>query len=187
MTIALFYYDGFVEFEIVFACLLLHQKHKIISIALEKREYISEEQQRFCIDQAIEEIDPTSIDLLIIPGGNPATLADNKELKRFVETLVLKNKKVAGICGGASLLAALGILKGKNCTGDSSGVNPTSQEGQYYAGANISTKHVVVDGNIITAQGQAYIEFAVELSRQMKLYENPDEYDEAIRWCKNIR
>jgi putative intracellular protease/amidase len=42
-------------------------------------------------------------------------------LKRFVESLVAGNKKVAAICGGAGLLAGLGVLKGKKCTGLSSG------------------------------------------------------------------
>jgi len=45
----------------------------------------------------------------------------------------------------------------------------------------------VVDGNIITAQGQAYVEFAVELARQMGLYKNDEEYDEDLKWAKNIR
>jgi hypothetical protein len=46
---------------------------------------------------------------------------------------------------------------------------------------------VVVDGNIITAQGQAYVEFAVEIARQMRLYENEDDYNDVLRWAKNIR
>ena len=46
---------------------------------------------------------------------------------------------------------------------------------------------MVVDGNIITAQGQAYVEFAFELARQMNLSENEAEYDAGIRWFKNIR
>jgi len=38
MKIALFYYDGFAEFEIVLVGLLFHREHDIISIALENRE-----------------------------------------------------------------------------------------------------------------------------------------------------
>lgn len=187
MTIALFYYDGFAEFEIALASLLLRNKHEIISIALENRAYTSEEQQRFCVDKTLHEVDLDSIDLLIIPGGNPALLADNQELKDFVESLVRKNKKVGGICGGASLLAAFGILNGKRCTGDTSGVDRTSAEAKYYAGAQVSDEHVVVDGNIVTAQGQAYAEFAVELGYQTGVYQSQEECEEVLKWCKNIR
>lgn len=37
MKIALFYYDGFAEFEIVLVGLVFHREHDIISIALENR------------------------------------------------------------------------------------------------------------------------------------------------------
>ncbi len=187
MKVALFYYDDFAEFEIVLASLFLHHKYDVISVALEKREYRSEEQQRFCVDAAIKEVDVDSIDLLVMPGGDPSPLVGNPELKRFVEDLVSRNKKIGAICGGASLLAGLGILKGKKCTGNTTGVAPASAEYKYYAEAMLSDEHVVVDGNIITAQGQAYAEFAVELTRQMGLCKTQEEYDEGLRWCKNIR
>ena len=65
MKIAFLYYDGFAEFEIVLASLLFHKDHEIISLALEDREYRSEEKQRYCVDQTIQEADADSIDLLM--------------------------------------------------------------------------------------------------------------------------
>jgi len=120
LKIALLYYDEFSEFEVVLVCLLF-RRYDLITIALENREYRSEEYQRFCVDQAIKDVDVDAIDLLVIPGGEPAPLVDNLELKSFVENLVARNKKVAGICGGAALLAGLGVLKGRKCTGLASG------------------------------------------------------------------
>ncbi|MFC2099279.1 DJ-1/PfpI family protein [Candidatus Bipolaricaulota bacterium] len=193
MKIAIFYYDGFAEFEVVLAGLVFHQEHDIVSVALEDREYRSEEKQRFLVDQVIRDVDVDSIDLLIIPGGNPVPLMESQELKRFVESLVAKNKKVGGICGGASMLAGFGLLKGKACTGMTSGVEPSDRQNvnteyEYYSESIVSDEHVVVDGNIITAQGQAYIEFAVELARQMGIYEQEGEdYDADLNWLKNIR
>jgi 4-methyl-5(b-hydroxyethyl)-thiazole monophosphate biosynthesis len=186
MKIALFYYDGFSEFEIVLIGLLLKDQ-EIITVALEKREYCSEERQRFVVDSTIHKVDPGSIDLLVIPGGDPAPLVGNLELKNFIGKVLAANKKVAGICGGASLLAGMGFLKGKCCTGMTSGVRPDQPSTAYYAESIVSDKYVVVDGNIITAQGQAYAEFAVELVHQMGLYNNHDEYQLELNWCKNIR
>ena len=128
-----------------------------------------------------------SIDLLVIPGGEPALLVDNLQVKSFVEGLMARNKKVAGICGGAALLAGLGVLKGKRCTGLASGKTPGLSEYQYFSETIFLDDHVVVDGNIITAQGQAYVEFAFELARQMGLSKKEEEYEEGIRWFKNIR
>ena len=187
MKIALFYYDGFAEFEIVLVGLVFHREHDIISIALENREYRSEECQRFCVDQVIKDVDIDSIDLLVIPGGEPDPLVNNLELKSFVENLVARNKKVAGICGGASLLAGLGVLKGRKCTGLTSGKDPNIPSYRYFSESIFLDDHVVVDGNIITAQGQAYVEFAVELVRQMGLCETEEVYQAGLKWFKNIR
>ena len=186
MKIALFYYDGFSEFEVALIGLFF-KDHEFITVALENREYRSEECQRFIVDKVIKDIDASTIDLFVIPGGEPAPLVENLELRNFVENLVAQNKKVAGICGGASLLAGLGILKGKKCTGLASGKNTSLPSYQYFSEAIFSDEHVVVDGNIITAQGQAYVEFAIELARQMGLCEEEDDYRQALKWFKNIR
>lgn len=186
MKIALFYYDGFSEFEVALIGLFF-KEHDFITIALENREYRSEECQRFIVDKVIKDVDVQTIDLLVIPGGEPAPLVKNHELKNFVENIIAQNNKVAGICGGASLLAGLGILKGKKCTGLASGKNPSLPSYQYFSESIFLDEHVVVDGNIITAQGQAYVEFAIELARQMSLCEKEDDYGEALKWFKNIR
>ena len=186
MKIALFYYDEFSEFEVVLIGLIF-RCHDFITIALENREYQSEERQRFCVDQVIQDVDVDSIDLLVIPGGEPASLVVNAALKDFVERLLARNKKVAGICGGAALLAGLGVLKGKRCTGLASGKNPNLPSYQYFSDSIFLDEHVVTDGNIITAQGQAYVEFAFELARQVGLSEREEEYQAGIRWFKNIR
>ena len=186
MKIALFYYDGFSEFEVVLIALFFRQ-HDLITVALEKREYRSEENQRFLVDQVLPDVDVDSIDLLVIPGGDPTPLIENRELKSLIGALISRNKKVAGICGGTCLLAGMGFLIGKRCTGLSSGVTPASSYYPYFAESTISDEHVVVDGNIITAQGQAYVEFAVELARQMNLCSNEEDYEQAVKWFKNIR
>lgn len=187
MKIALFYYDEFAEFEIVLVALLFHHQHEISAIALENREYKSEEGQRFCVDQVIRDVDVDSIDLLVIPGGDPARLAGNQELKGFIEKLVARNKKVAAICGGAETLAGMGLLKGKKCTGGTAGEKPGTDGYQYFANTLLSDKCVVVDGHFITAQGRAYVEFALELARQMGLMTSDESYEDGVRYFKNIR
>jgi putative intracellular protease/amidase len=186
MNITLLNYDGFSEFETVIMALLFKQ-HNLIAVSLENREYRSEENQRYCYDQLVSDVDVDSIDLLVIPGGDPAQLVGNQILKHFVEQMLARNKKVAGICGGAAALAGQGFLKGKKCTGLASGVQPGSGYDSCFAGSILTDQHVVVDGNIITAQGQAYVEFAVELARQMGLYAEPETYEADIKWFKNIR
>ena len=93
----------------------------------------------------------------------------------------------AGICGGACLLASLGILDGKRCTGMTRGEAPDIPDFRYFEHTEFSNDHVVVDGNLITGQGQAYIEFAMELARQMGLVSSDAEFAEGVNWLKNVR
>ena len=51
-----------------------------------------------------------------------------------------------------SLLAGLGVLDGRRCTGLSSGANPRLPSNAYFANTRFSEEHVVVDGNLITAK-----------------------------------
>ena len=186
MKFAVLYYEGFSEFEVVLACLFF-KENELLTIGLEAKEYHSEGNQRFLADQTLDEVDFDALDLFIIPGGEPDLLVENETLKDFIERLLAAGKKVAAICGGASALAGMGFLDGKKCTGMGSGRDPEQPSWSYFANTDFSDDPVVVEGNIITAQGQAYVEFAVELARQMDLCEDPQDYVEAAKWFKNIR
>jgi len=186
MKIVFFYYDGFAEFEIAQACLLLGDLKPLFA-ALERRVYASGEGQRFIPSHLLSEIDPETVDLFVIPGGESSPLYENAEIKAFIEGVLAAGKKVAGICGGSELLAALGFLKGKKCTGNTSGVGPTDAVWKYYEGSRLSDDHVVADGAIITAQGQAFTEFAVLLAEVAGLHRDASESQAALNWLRNAR
>lgn len=185
MNICIFYYDGFCEFEVVLCAQQFRDRY--FSAALENRVYISEEKQKFLPDKTIDEIDPEKIDLFIIPGGNPEYLCDNLKLKGFIDELNKNNKFIAGICAGSFLMAQYGLLKGKRCTGDSSGLIAGEEYMGLFKDAVVTKEDVVVDGNTITSTGQAFAEFAFELCKVMNVYENDDEAVSVYRWFKNIK
>ncbi|RKD29485.1 DJ-1/PfpI family protein [Thermohalobacter berrensis] len=185
MKICIFYYDGFCEFEVVLSALIFRDNH--FTVALENRVYISEEKQKYLPDKTIDELNPDEIDLFIIPGGNPKYLYTNLKLKNFINELNKRNKFVAGICAGTYLMARYGLLKGKRCTGDSSGLQENKEYIDLFKDAVITKEDVVVDGNIVTSTGQAFIEFTFELCKLMGIYENNDEALMDYRWFKNIK
>jgi putative intracellular protease/amidase len=185
MSVCVLYYEGFCEFEVVFS--FLNFKGNIAAVALENRIYISEENQRYLPDKTIDELKPEDIDLFIIPGGDPSHLYENVKLREFITELNIRNKLISGICGGVELMAKFGILDNKECTGDSEGIRLDENNKQLFEKAAIVNEDVVIDGNCITAMGQAYIEFAIELGRLMKIYKNEQEVLEAYHWFKNIK
>ncbi|MCF7930404.1 MAG: DJ-1/PfpI family protein [Acholeplasmataceae bacterium] len=173
--IVVFYYEGFAEFEISLALLYL-STNEMISVAMEKKEYKSLSGQRFVVDHLIDEINPMDVKLLIIPGGDPKPYLGNQKLYEFIQKASSAGAVIAGICGGVDILVSLGFLEGKSCTGNADDPsNPQSLKDQY-ARTNYLEDGVVVDRNFITAKGEAFIEFASILPKQIGM--KADEYFE---------
>ncbi len=166
-TIIFFYYDGFVEFEIALALFYLG-KPTIRTVALEQRVYISMEGQRFLPDAKLSEINPVDVSLLVIPGGNPNLLIKEDFIAGFIGSAVSNGAKIAGICGGADLLVALGFLEGRKCTGNAFDPNNSEIIREQFKKTRFTNEPVVIDGNFITAKGDAFAEFAYVLASIFK-------------------
>lgn len=185
MNVCVFYYDGFCEFEVVLA--VNQFRENAFSAALENRVYSSEERQKFLPDKTIKELNPDDIDLFIIPGGDSTQLYKNKELQEFIFKLNERNKIIAGICGGAQLMAYYGLLDYKKANGNSEGFKIDESNKVMYENINIVDEDVVIDGNCITSIGKAFIEFAIEIGKVMKIYKDEEEIKNDYRWLKNIK
>ena len=184
MNVCVFYYDGFCEFEVVLA-VNQFRENNIFSAALENRVYISEEKQKFLPDKTIQELNSDDIDLFIIPGGDSTILYEKTELREFISKLNEKNKYIAGICGGAELMAYYGLLDNKMANGDSEGFKVGEKNKKIYEKVIIVDEDVTRDGNCITSIGKAYVEFAIELGKVMNIYKNDDEIRHDYNWLKN--
>jgi putative intracellular protease/amidase len=183
MNVCVFYYDGFCEFEVVFA--FAQFRDNVYTAALENRMYISEENQKYLPDRTIQELNPDDIDLFIIPGGDPVQLHGKTELKEFILRLNERNKFIAGICGGAEILAYYGLLDNKEANGNTQGFIVDESNKHIFEKVKIVDKDVVRDGNCITSIGQAYVEFAIELGRVMNIYKSDEEAENDYNWLKN--
>ncbi|MBQ8782882.1 MAG: DJ-1/PfpI family protein [Clostridia bacterium] len=114
----------------------------------------------FCDLEESEVSIDDNVDGIILPGGMPGTLnlEKNKTVNDFIEYAVNNNKLIAAICAAPSILGHKGLLNGKEAT-----CFPGFES--ELAGAKISDKYVVTDGNIITARGMgSAIEFGLAVS-----------------------
>ena len=186
MKIGFLYYDGFAEFEIALTCLILHRE-ELVFIGPENRIYQSEEKRKFMVDATVDQINVDEFNALVIPGGDPSPLYDNAKVRGMLRSFEEKDKLVAGICGGAVLLAQSGMLDGKTATGNTSGIFEGDPDHKYYDNTTVRNDFVVVDGNVITGQGQAYAEFAIEVGKKLGMFKTEQEYKEELNWVKNIR
>lgn len=104
-------------------------------------------------------------DMLILPGGQPGTknLNAHKGLKKLLQKYYDQKKCIAAICAAPLVLGEMSLLKGKQAT-----CYP-GYEAQLLGAEIIKDKPVVIDGDIITANGPgAALEFALAIVEKFK-------------------
>ncbi|XP_062003929.1 protein DJ-1 homolog D-like [Rosa rugosa] len=71
----------------------------------------------FTLTADFEGLDASIYDALVIPGGRaPEYLALDKKVIELVKQIMEAKKPIASICHGQQILAAAGVLQGRNCT-----------------------------------------------------------------------
>lgn len=89
-------------------------------------------------------------DALVIPGGRgPEYLRLNPRVIEIVRHFFQADKPVAAVCHGAQLLAAAGVLKGKECSAYPACRPDVELAGGRYA--DIPVDQAVTDGKLVTA------------------------------------
>ncbi len=120
-------------------------------------------------DNIIENVDMDDYDAIVIPGGMPgATNISNNELAvKGIKEAVKNGKTVCAICAApAVVLAEHGLVDGKKVT-----CFPADEFIKSVAAcADFVCDDVVVDGNIITANGpKSALKFALEICKKLNL------------------
>lgn len=131
-------------------------------------EFIGKKGTKIKANKSIEEVSAKDYAGLVIPGGwAPDKMRMNEKIVKFVEEINEKNKPIACICHGGSMLAEAGIVKGRRVTSYAS-----IKTDLINAGARWSDKEVVVDGNLITSRTPADLPvFCAEFLKALTLVE----------------
>jgi protease I len=104
----------------------------------------------FTLNATFSQIKPAQYDALVIPGGRaPEYLRLNPKVIAIVRHFFERNKPVAAICHGAQLLAAAGVLKGRQCSAYPACGPDVAAAGGAWMNIPIDGAHV--DGNLVTA------------------------------------
>ena len=91
-----------------------------------------------------------SYDMVVLPGGLPGAqhLEDDPRIRQLLQLMHQAGKYIAAICAAPKVLAAAGLLDGRQVTSYPGFLDITPPPGTSY-----SSNAVVQDGNIITSRG----------------------------------
>lgn len=121
---------------------------------------------------------------LVLIGGMSLFTPEAQQLVPILEKAIKENKLVAGICNGSVFLGMHGFLNDVKHT--SNGLDYLKQyAGEKYTGeANYINKQSVRDGNIVTANGTAALEFCREILYALDA-DTPEIIEESYQFYTN--
>ncbi len=104
----------------------------------------------FALNATFDSIKPSDYDGLVVPGGRaPEYLRLNEKVLEIVRHFAEADKPIAAVCHGAQILAAAGILEGRECSAyPACGPEVTSAGGKFQS---IEVDQAHVDGKLVTA------------------------------------
>ena len=152
--VALFIENGSEELEFIAPLDIMRRANlEVDLISANNEDFItSSHNVKILVDKKIDEVNNIlDYDAIVIPGGMPGStlLRDNKKIIEFYQTMYNSGKLVAAICAAPIVLSAAGITDDKEVTS-----YPGFDKEINYKNYN-SEKAVVIDKNVITAQGPA--------------------------------
>jgi protease I len=104
----------------------------------------------FGLNFDFSQVEADDYDALLIPGGRaPEYLRLNAEVLALVQAFNAANKPIAAVCHGAQLLAAAGVLDGRECSAYPACGPEVQLAGGRYMEIPVDQAHV--QGNLVTA------------------------------------
>ncbi len=179
--IFVYIYENMADFEVTLLCHMLgaDSDYEVIPIASDLSPkkcksglvYMPQLKIKDVIEQKIKS------DGIIIPGGWHFGI--NNELFLLLEHLNRDNKLIAAICAAPWMLAASGVIGNRRYT---TSIESWGNEQKSLFGVEnpfdwvyYRDQRVVVDENIITAKGYAFVDFAIAICRALNLFKNDAE------------
>jgi putative intracellular protease/amidase len=165
-------FDGFADWEPAYAVAELRRsgRHQVVTVGFSGEPVVS--MGGLCVlpDFDLAEIDPETVRLFILPGGDHWEHDPlNEGLVGLLRKLVAARTPIAAICGATIAITRAGLLQGRRHT--SNGLDYLrAQVPEYSAQADYLETLAVRDRGLITASGLGAIEFAREIFAELGVF-----------------
>lgn len=165
-----FIFDGFADWEPAYICAELNAPgtgYAVKTIGLDKEAKVSMGGFRTAPDYSVQDY-PKDFGLLILTGGTAWTEQRNSGILPVVDYAVRSHIPVGAICNAVNFMAENGYLDEIKHSGNT--LEFMKAQAPHYKGSkNFLEKQAVCDGNIITANGSATLEFAAKILELLKV------------------
>jgi len=162
-------YPMFSNYEVALT-LASFERHgkKVVVFAKDKAPVKCEEGLHILPDKSLNEFVIDEYDCLLLSGigGDPRGVIFDDTYSSFLKQFIGRDDiLIASNSISPALLARAGLLKGKKfCVGM---YEEAKEELNFFEFENQQRAPIVVDGNIITAMGRAFREFAIAITRKL--------------------
>ncbi|MBM7553236.1 DJ-1/PfpI family protein [Thalassobacillus pellis] len=182
MKALFFLYDGYVDWEISPLTYMLNVSDiEVHTIGIS--EVVTHAGNfKVKVDRNIEAVDPADYEMIIIPGGEPSPFDKDERLLNLLKGFDEQGKGIAAICGGPTFLAAADVLRERKY---STSIDDNPEYAHYFNEKYMSEADVTVCENLITAEGNAYIEFAIAVGKELNIFEDREDELETVLFFKN--
>lgn len=139
----------------------------MITCSLDGKPIRATEGYKIDVDMSLQDVRKEEIRSFIVPGGDISKI-DDERLYSFLRELKEQKVLIGGICAGVNILESAGTLNGIEST----------------LSADLD---VVNDKKIITARANAYVDFAIEVAKELDLFDDEDDIKETVDFWKYHR
>lgn len=161
-------YDTSCIYEIVILNYFLKVTGKEMQfVSLDGKEITTTEGYRIVPEDRLDSADPKDVELLVIPGGDIEKI-DIPEVWKYLKSVHDLGGRIAAICAGVDVVEHAGLLEGIEST--------LSGE-----------KDVVTSDRITTSRANGYVDFAIEVAKQLELFEDEADLQETIAFWREFR
>ncbi len=158
-------YDTSCFYEIVILNYFMSfTKCEVILCSLDGKAVQTAEGYSVNADTSLNNVNLSEVRSFVIPGGD-VSIISNEDVKNVLQELKKTNTLIAGICAGVDLLDEAGILKGIKST-------------------HSTDEDVVNDSKVITSRANGYVDFAIEVAKELELFEDDADLKETIDFWK---
>lgn len=173
--ICVFLFDGFSDWEISYLTPELQKsdEFELNYVSVDGYDVKSMGGLTIKTDYSVDQLDPSQISLLVLPGGSAWEKNLLEGIDELIETSIKKGATIGAICGATTHLARNGYLD--NIAHTSNALFYLKSFADNYKGEEYYKDELsVIDKNIITANGIAPIEFARDIFKKIELHTEKD-------------